>query len=319
LFRDSDGNGVMDFAPTTVPVKKGRWTSELNFIGFQAFDGREAPDVPEKAHLRVTIQWREPHDPAYYRTDEDLYLEPVVNLNLLLLRQRDPSGDRLATDDLEVVARTTTRAIRIQKTPTAGVYEQTIDFTTSIAGRYALRVEGFVPRTTKPVGVATLVNQERDFAIRPRIFVDVLNEEARSYGRPVFLDYASDTDTWPQGELPRYPDLAPEYGGVGAPADARSVISMGSAGRDGKREPFSAVGAGPDISLLIKPEMLMFDSLDLGADAKVGGSSPATGFSAGMAACVIQAGAPAIPRHFLVVLKQKPGSVMKVPDAFLKR
>src|SRR5579864_2263447 len=226
LFRDLDGNGVMDFAPQTTPLKKDRWTSELNFLGFQAFDGRGAPDVPEKSRLRLTIQWREPHDPAYYRTDNDLYLEPVVNLNLLLLRQRDPSGERLATDEMEVVARTTNRAIRIQKTPTGAVYEQTIDFTTIVAGRYALRVEGFVPRTIKPVGVATIPNQEKEFALRPRIFVDVMNDEARSYGRPLLLDYASQTDDWPQGELPRFPESTPEYGCVGTPADARTVISM---------------------------------------------------------------------------------------------
>jgi hypothetical protein len=290
----------------------------LNFLGLQAFDGRQALDVPEKSRLRITIQWREPHAPEYNRVNGDLYLDPVVNLNLLLLRQRDPSGEKLATDDLEVVARTTSRAIRIQNTPEGGVYEQSIDFTTALTGRYALRVEGFVPRTTRPVGEPTLANQEKDFAIRPRIFVDVVNDEGRSYGRPIFLDYASDTDTWPQGELPRYPQPVPEHGGVGTPADARTVISMGSAARDGKRQPFSAVGAGPDIDLLIKPELLMFDSLDLGADAKAGGSAPATGFSAGIAACMIQSGAPAIPRHFLQVLQLTPGSVLKVPEPFLQ-
>src|SRR5262249_40182674 len=245
------------------------------------------------------------------------YLDPVANLNLLLLRQRDPSGDKLATDDLEVVARTTTRAIRIHKTPNAGVYEQTIDFTTAVAGRYALRVESFVPPTIQPRGEPTMANQEKEYVIRPRIFVDVLNEEGRSNGRPILLDYASETDPWPETKLPQYPASAPEYGGVGTPADARNVISMGSAGRDGKRRRYTAVGAGPNLDLVIKPELFVFGSLGLGADAKLGGSTPATGFAGGLAACMIQAGAPAVPRHFLEILHLTPGSVLRVPDQFL--
>src|SRR5262249_47346532 len=74
LFRDHDGNGVMEFASPARPVKNARWTTELNFLGFQAFGGRQSPEIPEKARLRITIQWREPHDPAYYRFDGDSYL-----------------------------------------------------------------------------------------------------------------------------------------------------------------------------------------------------------------------------------------------------
>ena len=42
------------------------------------------------------MQWCEAHDPEFFERGEDLYREPLADLRLLLLRQRDPSGIKLA-------------------------------------------------------------------------------------------------------------------------------------------------------------------------------------------------------------------------------
>ena len=54
LFRDLDGNQVMEFAPPRAPLAAGRWTSELNFLGFQPMTGSASADLP-KGTYRITI------------------------------------------------------------------------------------------------------------------------------------------------------------------------------------------------------------------------------------------------------------------------
>src|SRR5438132_1008527 len=66
LFRDIDGNGVMEFAPPGTSLKPGRWTPELNFLGWQPLSGTAALDLP-KTRLRISVQWREPHDPSFWQ------------------------------------------------------------------------------------------------------------------------------------------------------------------------------------------------------------------------------------------------------------
>src|SRR5581483_3570027 len=73
LFRDADFNGVMEFAPPGTRVRPQRWTPEMNFIGWQPYQGDRQPALPEKATLRVAVQWREAHDAEFLRAGEDLY------------------------------------------------------------------------------------------------------------------------------------------------------------------------------------------------------------------------------------------------------
>src|SRR5207237_10716448 len=75
LFRDQDGNGLMEFEPSPYQSKRGRWTSEMNFLAWQPFAKAETADLPEGTRMRLTIQWREPHDPDYYARagEPDLY------------------------------------------------------------------------------------------------------------------------------------------------------------------------------------------------------------------------------------------------------
>jgi len=62
-FRDADGNGIMEFIPPGAPLKPGRWSPELNFLAFRSDRDADAPDLPAGTRLRITIQWREAHDP----------------------------------------------------------------------------------------------------------------------------------------------------------------------------------------------------------------------------------------------------------------
>src|SRR5262249_8729915 len=153
------------------PLGKGRWTSELNFLAWQSFDGAGNPDLPERVRLRISIQWREPHDASLNNEVDDLYREPIANLGLVVLRQRDPSGTKLATDDLEMIARSTSSAVRLSRGPASGIYEQAIEFDAVTGGRLALRVEGRIPDHLRPAGSAVLPSQRKRFEIHPRIYV----------------------------------------------------------------------------------------------------------------------------------------------------
>src|SRR5262249_38750950 len=94
LYQDADGNGIMEFASPTTPLKPGRWSHELNFIAWQPYQGKQALDLPAGARVRVSLQWREPHDPDYFVrvSQRDVYRRPLADLSLTVLRQRDPEG-----------------------------------------------------------------------------------------------------------------------------------------------------------------------------------------------------------------------------------
>src|SRR5207245_401484 len=102
--------------------------------------------------------------------------------------------------DLEITAVSSSPAIRLHRTRNSGVYEQSVEFEVIAAGRFALRVEGRVPDTTRPASAPTLPSQRRFFELRPRIFVEVLDLASRARGRVVFQDYAGAPD-WPSGSL----------------------------------------------------------------------------------------------------------------------
>jgi hypothetical protein len=314
LFRDADGNGAMEFAAADAPLPPGRWTPELSFLAWQGFDGASVPDLPAKARVRVTMQWSEPHDPELAISADDPYRSPVANLNLLVLKQRDPTGTKVASDEMELIARTYGTPVRLQARRVNGVYEVSTEFDTPAGGRFAVRVEGSIPESIRPVGDrggAVVLRPE----IRPRLFIEVLDAESRGKGRVVFQDY-NGGDNWPASAQDQFP--AGQYGGVGMPADARRVLAVGAARANGKPQFYSSIGAGPTRELFVKPELLAFDSIDLGGGVKAGGSWVAASFNGGVVACLLGSGAPAEPTLLLELLKLPPGSVLRIPASWIK-
>jgi hypothetical protein len=275
LFRDLDGNGVMEFAKPETPLPKERWTRELNFLGWQPLEGPATPDLP-KTKLRVSIQWREPHEPEYWGQQPDPYRVPLVDVRLLLLRQRDPTGSKLPADDLEAVAGTSGVPLRTTNAPDSATYEQSLEFAVASPGRYALRVEGRVPASTRPASEPKLPELQVFWELRPRLFVNLLDESSRTAGRVVFSDFPSDE------------------GNQGPPADAHTVVSVGAADLSGKPQGYSASGPALGQQLHAKPDVFTFAVLPPGLQEVKGsaGTTLATGFAAGLAASALSEGRP---------------------------
>jgi hypothetical protein len=300
LFRDIDGNGVMEFAPPDAPLAGGRWTRELNFLAWQPYRKGRSPELPAKTRLRITVQWREPHDPEYLRRGEDLYRTPLARLRLVLLRQRDPAGDTLASDDMEEVAQTPGYEDRyglpqrLDNYPNSATYQQTLEFTVPRAGRYALRVVGKVPASIRPEGVPSLPAFEKTWELRPRLFLEVVDDPSRAAGRPVFLDYATDEGT------------------LGMPADSRGLITVGSADRANHAQSYSATGPAMNLDLLVKPNLLVYDDGRLGTEGAVAyGADLAAGYAAGLAVRSLFHGQTVA--QYWQAIQGRPPRVLKVP------
>lgn len=295
LFRDGDGNGVMEFAPLDTMLKVERWTPELNFLGWHPYGKKAGPELPEKVKLRLTMQWREVHDPEYVRQTEDVYREPLANLSMLVLRQRDPRGAKIPADHLEVVARSIGLPQRLENQPTYAIYEQAVEVTVEPGGRYALRVEGIVPTDIRPARVPTTPGMRKSWELRPRIFVDVTEPAFRVQGRAVFLDYPTDV------------------GALGMPADSRNVLTVGAADSKGTPQAYSTMGPPLDLELLAKPDLLSFDDLLLGRGDQVEafGASQASSFAAGLTAASLSAGADRV--FFLRAMRERAGKLLRVP------
>lgn len=293
LFRDTDNNGVMEFAAPNMPRVKDRWTPELNFLGWQKFDAKAEPELPEKARLRVSIQWREAHEPQFLNRGEDLYREPLANPRLMLLRQRDPTGTKLATDDMELLAYSYGLPQRIDNQPAYATYEQTLEFNVEAAGRYALRIEGQVPGDIRPPTVASIPAARKQFDLRPRVLLEVLDPESRQLGRAVFIDY-------PTAE-----------GAIGMPGDSQLAVMIGAADRANRPQLTSALGPPMNLELLGKPNFLSYDGLEVGAgDLKgVRGTPIAASFAAGLTAASISAGIPPA-----ALLQQRSDAVLRIPE-----
>jgi hypothetical protein len=319
LYHDEDGNGFMEFTPPGTKLKKGQWTTELNFLAWQPFTGARTETLPQGARLRISLQWREPHDPDYYLRagDEDLYRKPLADLRLSLLRQRDPEAKALPADSFDLVGLSSGVPQRLEHLPGGSIYEVALDTTLDKAGRYAVRVErplgylwfltedpqkrptfaqlgGLKPTGLRPLGVPTLPALEKNWELQPRLFVEVLGTR-RLAGRPVFADFATD------------------QGSVGSPGDARSVITVGAADRQDKPRPYSAGGPLAFAELATKPTLLAYDGLQVGPEGTGGafGTSVAAPFAAGTAATLMSAGMSR--DNVLKLLKQQNGRVLKVP------
>jgi len=297
-FRDADNNGVMEFAPLEAPRRPGRWTPEMNFLAWRPDGKEDAPDLPSNAQVRITVQWTEAHDPEVSEAD---YREPIAPLRLMLLRQRDPNGEKLATDEIEVIARTEGIAERLLAERNFGVYESALNFTLPADGRYALRVEGKMPSGVRPGGSLGIRDQEVRWELRPRLFIEVLDSPTKSKGRIVFGDYQS------------------PLGGVAVPGDARSVVSVGALRSNNRPNPASAVGAGPLLEMQIKPDVMVYEQLPKLGDGTgpAKGSALSASLAAGMGTSLLSGGARA--SFFLEYLHIPPGSLFTVPERWTKR
>jgi hypothetical protein len=293
----------MEFGDPRARLRPDRWTTELNFIGWQPFRRAEGvspvvPDLPEKTTLRLTLQWRESHDPELWQAGEDFYRQPLANLRLVVLKQRDASGTKLPADEMELVAQSVGPPMRLQNLPNSATYEQTLEFTAETPGRYALRIEGQVPAGIRPPTAPGSQGAQKTWELRARVFVDAVNEAARAAGRPIFLDYAT------------------EQGGIGMPGDAAAVITVGSADQENRPQSYSGTGPAFDLLLARKPNMLAYDGLKVSPDAAQGvqGTGLATSFAAGTVATALGSGMPRI--HLTRMLQERPGKVLRMPEGW---
>jgi hypothetical protein len=283
LFRDADGNRVMEFAAPGQPLPANLWTPELNFLFWRTPAGKSSADIPAGTRLRITIQWREAHDPLYARLGEDPYREPLARgLRLVLLRQLDPAGARQPADDLEVIGQSAGSAHRLQAAPGWATYEQTLEVQVNKPGRYAVRIEGRAPDTIYPPGDPTLPAMRKQSELRLRLFVVTLE----GGGRAVLSDYVTAS------------------GSVGMPADARTAITVGAADDRARRQTYSATGAPFNLDLLPKPDVLAFDLSE--------GTAEAAAFAAGLAA--LAPNPSGSPKACLQGLQVQPGALMRLPD-----
>jgi hypothetical protein len=271
-FRDANENGVMEFAPAGAKPNPGRWTTELNFLGWQNENGERAQELPT-GNIRIALQWREPHDPEFKKEKREAYRHPLADLRLVLLRQRDPNGAKLATDNFEVAARVIGLPTRLAEEETSAVYEQVLEYSVPAPGRYALRIEGHVPERIRPVGAPDLQALRRVWELYPRLFISAGATTANPTARPIFFDYATD------------------LGNLGMPADAQSILSVGGVDLSGQREVFASSGPALGEMLHAKPDLVMVDRFLLG-NASAAGSAVATAFTAGAVADALLAGLP---------------------------
>src|SRR5262245_32336651 len=121
LFRDRDGAGVMDFVPAGSHLPPQRWSPSLAFLSWQPAAGAAVADIPANTQLRLSIQWREPHEPGLP------YSQPLTSPQLVLLRQIDPTGTKQPADDFQVVKESVGLPQRLDSQSNSAVYEQTLE------------------------------------------------------------------------------------------------------------------------------------------------------------------------------------------------
>jgi Subtilase family len=288
LFRDDDGDGAMKFAGPETLLQKGLWSHEFNFLKWQPANAAELLELPPNVRIRLSLQWREAHDPLYLQAGEDRYRDPLANLRLVLVQQSDPEGRQQPSDDVVVIAESVGPPQRLLATANSATYEQTLEVRVTKPGRYAVRIEGRLPNGVAPVGAAVLPSMQKFGELKPRLFVQTL--EGPEPGRVLLHTYWTDA------------------GSLGMPADARQVIAVGAVNRQREREPYSSRGPAQGMDLLVKPDVLAYDDFD----GVVYGSAQAAAFAAGLAAVTQNANAPV--RNWAKALGLQPGEVIRVPE-----
>ncbi len=267
LFRDADGNGVMEFADDKTPLPKGNWNHELAFLAWQPFKGEATKALP-KAKVRLTMQWREAHDPEYTKDGADPFRTPLSQLRLLVMRQLDPEGAKRPADDLIAIAENAGPALRIANEEGSAVYEHVVEFPVEAGARLALRVEGSAAKSTRPPGTAELPETVQFAELRPRIFLETLD----GAGRVVFETYATEAGTF------------------GTLADSRRALTVGALAKDGKPQLYSNEGTPSGLELLEKPDVRTFDRLGIDGAKNAGGNAMSAGLAGGYAASLLAHG-----------------------------
>jgi hypothetical protein len=303
MFRDVNNNGIMEFGPPVMtraepgPQREGKakepeenWTPELNFLAWQPRDGKRVLDLPAGVTIRLSLQWREPHEADVLKAGEDPYREPLFEPRLVLFHQLDPEGKKQPADDLAIVAQSSGTPMRLEQTRSSAIYEQTVTLKVPTAGRYAIRIIGQLPESIRPRGAPTLPGVKKFGDLKPRLFVQTLT----GAGRAVLRDYVTDAGT------------------LGMPADSRRVLTTGAADRDGKTMAYSATGSPFNMDLLAKPDLLAYDDGDEAA-----GTALASAFAAGTAASSHCSGASLGKWMQDIGLRQ--GTVLRLPEGWPRR
>ncbi len=285
-FLDTDQNGVMEFSAPEVPLAKGQWSRELNFLAWQPTKGESTKELPADITVRLSVQWREPHEADILKSGEDAYREPLFMPRMFVFNQLDPDGKARPADDLEVVAQSSGLPQRLEMSANSAVYEQTVVLTVKKPGRYGIWIEGVVPRTIRPKNAPTLPTSPRFGELRVRLFAQTLH----GAGRVILNDYVTDAGT------------------IGMPGDALRVLTIGAADSKDQRAPFSAGGAPFGSDLAIKPDLLAFDQVGADGDRS---TALASAVAAGIAACSLGKCASVV--QWLSEMQLRPGSVVRVP------
>lgn len=278
-FLDANRDGLMEFVPPGTKLPADNWSPQLNFLGTRTATGELSPEITKDAKLRIVVQWREPADPSFPEVDI-----PVYPLTLRLLRQLDPAGEKRSSDEMEEVARSVSVPSVIYRTRTFLVFEQMLEFTVPVAGRFALALESAaLPNPLIPA-------LRRDVEIYPRVVIETVGTAAGD-PRAVFRSYTNFT------------------AGVGTPGDALGAITIGT------DAPGSQVGGGTGLLLRGKPDVIGPGAFAFGPQA-VGGQGMATAFAGGAATILLQARAAA-PNVFKSTGIED-GKKLEIPDRWLR-
>ncbi|MCY2944453.1 MAG: hypothetical protein NT142_07940 [Planctomycetota bacterium] len=201
-FRDHDGNGVMEWS--MLAVGKDPFPAENMALLFQTQGGAKAQDeIPAGTLVRVTVQWREPRDPYFTKTDRKASRLPIADLKPKLVRV-EPTKGNLRLADRAIVGQASGPPLLIDHTLNSAVFESHIFFEAPSAGRYELRLEGQIPDTIIPAGAPQLPVNRQKPEIHPVIWLKTFSPG----GVVVFSQ---------PGERPM----------VGVPGDAQSVLTVG--------------------------------------------------------------------------------------------
>ena len=281
-WMDRDGNGVMEFDRTTDGPPKGFWTKELNFLRYAPHGAAGTSTLPAGLKVRISAQWREPHDPNGYPPDGAIF-----PMRLRVLKQADPTGKTHATDDLVEVARAQGDPTRLARTRGSQTFAQFVDVTLPADGVYALWVEGSPQFANLALGLT------RNLEPRIRLFVELLDAGERAKGKVTFGSYSDDA------------------GGVGVPGDSVAVLTVGTADAKG---PTSLTGLGPGVTLGAKPDVTVNATVTVGGKT-YGGTAVATGFAGGLCGCLSELGVR--PSGLVRALGLTPGVPLALPPAWL--
>jgi hypothetical protein len=284
-FRDADENGALEFAPPDAALQKGRWTRELNFLGFEPANGKAVATLPAGLKLRFTVQWREPRIEAGVFTRE-----PSFPFTIRLLRQLDPDGKSIPSDEFAEVARSAGIPARLLETTGSAAYEQTLEVTVPADGVYALRLEG------GSAMAELLPALRRGTEITPRVVVQPADQPSAAKGRAVF-------QTFPTIDA-----------GVGTPGDSPAAMTVGVLGPNGESVG-TLTGAGPGVALRTKPDILTTGVWSADGGGGASGSAVSAAFAAGVGASLRSAGVRVSDMHRS--LGEDPGRPLVLTPALL--